>query len=104
MKTDGKLSYYLCNMGIKRGENPNPFFFFFFFVIFLNDFEYSIDQKYSGLNLPLVGDINVCVSDDNVEHFLKIYILLYAENTIAFAEYADELQLALNVVHDYCNN
>ena len=85
-------------------EKIRTHFFFFFFVIFLNDFEYSIDQKYSGLNLPLVGDINVCVSDDNVEHFLKIYILLYAENTIAFAESADELQLALNVVHDYCNN
>ena len=44
------------------------------------------------LNIQLAGNtVNVCLSDDGVEHFLKIYTLLYANDTVVLAQYAEEL-------------
>ena len=43
------------------------------------------------------------LSDDDVEVFLKLYVLLYADDTVIFAENATELQKALNAMFEYCN-
>ena len=40
--------------------------------------------------------------DDEFETFLKLYILLYADDTIVMAESSRELQKALNAVSNYC--
>ena len=52
-------------------------------------------------DLVLADDVNVCLNDVDVEHFLKIYALLYADDTVVLVESAEELQLPLNAVHDY---
>ena len=69
--------------------------------IYLNDFEYSISNAYPGLN-KLSQDFTTHLSDDDVEVFLRIFSMLYADDTIVMAESAKELQNALNAVHDYC--
>ena len=100
VKLKGKLSeYFNCNVGVRQGENLSPLLF----AIFLNDFEYSISRKYNGLK-ELSKDINYLLSDDDVEHFLTMYVLLYADDTIVLAESPQELQNALNAVYDYCND
>ena len=100
VKVEDKISdYFSCNVGVRQGENLSPLLF----SIFLNDFEFSVSRKYIGLSF-LSGEINECLSDDDIEHFLEIYVLLYADDTIVLAESADELQKALNAVYDYCNN
>ena len=100
VKNDGKMSqYFQCNVGVRQGENLSPLLF----AIFLNDFEYSISRKYKGLN-DLATDINHYLSDGDVEHFLRIFALLYADDTIVLAESPEQLQLALNAVHEYCEN
>ena len=71
--------------------------------MFLNDFEFSISRKYNGLS-HLANDINNYLSDDDVEHFLRIYALLYADDTIVLSESENELQKALNAVFEYCND
>ena len=100
VKLNGKISdYFNCNVGVRQGENLSPLLF----AIFLNDFEYSISRKYNGLKV-LSNDINTLLSDDDVEHFLTMYVLLYADDTIVLAESPQELQNALNAVHTYCND
>ena len=42
--------------------------------------------------------------DDNLVNYLKIYVLLYADDTILLAESPEELQTALNSMNLYCND
>ena len=39
-----------------------------------------------------------------LEGFFKLYILLYADDTIILAQSKEELQAALNVMYIYCNS
>ena len=99
VKSDGYLSdYFSCNVGVRQGENLSPLLF----AIFLNDFERYISKSYDGLS-DLAADTNFYLSDDDVEYFIRIFTLLYADDTIILAESAEQLQLALNAVYNYCN-
>ena len=39
---------------------------------------------------------------DDLEVFLRLYVLLYADDTVVMAETAEDLQSPLNAVHAYC--
>ena len=100
VKSDGYRSdYFSCNVGVRQGENLSPLLF----AIFLNDFELCVSRNYDGLS-DLAFDTNLYLSDEDVEYFVKIFTLLYADDTIVLAESAEQLQLALNAVYQYCND
>ena len=40
--------------------------------------------------------------DDNVTVFFKIFILLYADDTVLFGKTKDDLQQSLNIFENYC--
>ena len=42
--------------------------------------------------------------DDNLVSYLKIYVLLYADDTISLAQSPEKLQTALNSMNLYCND
>ena len=42
------------------------------------------------------------LSDDTVETYLRLYALLYADDTVIMAESPQQLQLALNSLEEYC--
>ena len=48
-------------------------------------------------------EINERLSSENVEIFVRIFVLLYADDTIIMAESPEELQNSLNMVKEYCN-
>ena len=86
-----------CNIGVRQGENLSPLLF----ALYLNDFELSISKKFRGLDF-LSNEIKEALSDDNVEYFVRIFCLLYADDTVVLAESPTELQSALDAVHSYC--
>ena len=91
--------FFNCNVGVRQGENLSPLLF----SIFLNDLENHL--RYDGVTgLNYINKETIKhLSDDDIEMFLKLYILLYADDTIVLAESADDLQKALNSLHNYCN-
>ena len=42
--------------------------------------------------------------NDEIEVFFKLYLLLYADDTVILAESKDELQAALNAMYLYCKS
>ena len=82
-----------CQVGVRQGENLSPLLF----AIYLNDFKTFLSEKYNGLTTisdSILNEMNV---------YLKIFCLLYADDTLVLAEKAEQLQEALNSLNTYCN-
>ena len=84
------------SFGVRQGENLSPLLF----SLYLNDLKKSLTANYAGLHT--VCEDAEKLSDEYVTVFLKLYILLYADDTAILAESPSELQAALDAMHDYC--
>ena len=93
---NGEVSnYFACNIGLRQSENLSPFLF----SIYLNDLEsfFFRHDNTSGIE---------CESSEfeqTVTIYLKLFILLYADDTIIISESKEGLQLALNAYIEYSN-
>jgi len=87
--------YFLCNIGVRQGDNLSPLLF----ALFINDFTKYVGTSYHGLNIA-----NTCYPSLNDEDIvlIKLFVLLYADDTIILSENEHELQTALDTVHKYC--
>ena len=61
----------------------------------------AFSEKYKGLDTLNNVFTNVATNDE-ILTLLKLYVLLYADDTIIMAEGPSELQLALNALSEYC--
>ena len=89
---DGNAAIFPCEMGVRQGYNLWTLLFIIF--LFLSDLKSYLVNKYNGLSN--IHDIATDIMDDNLVSYLKIYVLLYADDTILLAESPEELQTALN--------
>ena len=62
----------------------------------MNDFQKYVSSKITGISLNYV--------DMNVPVFLKLYVLLYADDTLLFIETAKDMQNSINATLSYCEN
>ena len=87
--------FFACETGVRQGENLSPFLF----SIFLSDLEdYLRDNNVIGLETVSLQ------CQEQIEKFISLFVLLYADDTIILAESDVELQNALFVFENYCTN
>ena len=99
VKTSAGLSrYFSCNIGVRQGENLSPVLF----SLFLNDLKEYLADKINGLSLPedLAGEENL----EDIEHYMHLFLLMYADDTVILAETPSDMQACLNALEVYCKN
>ena len=87
--------YFSCDIGVKQGENLSPFLF----SIFLNDLETFFVDK----NINCLDNISQ-LCHDSLLVYIKLFIILYADDTALLSESAEGLQSMLNSFEEYCTN
>ena len=93
MTSEGTSAYFPCCTGVRQGENLSPFLF----SIYLNDLErYLLSNNITGVTCE--------VNDEFIYVYLKLYILLYADDTVLFSNSKDDLQQTLDVFERYCDD
>ena len=91
---DETSAYFPSECGVRQGENLSPLLFSLY--MYLNDLE----------NFIISGDvdsIDLEVASDEFHIYLKLLILLYADDTIIFSNDKDNFQKALDNFHEYCS-
>ena len=88
---DKQSGFFTCKNGLRQGENLSPILF----SLFLNDVEHYLSKNIQvGLN----------IHDQYFNSYLRIIVLLYADDTVLFAESEEELKTLLNDFCKYCND
>ena len=94
IKHNGSISpNFISEVGVRQGENLSPVLF----SLYLNDLQDSNMESNGSAAVELKdpGDLTV---------WLKLLILLYAEDTVIFSTNQHDLQNNLNIFNDYCKN
>ena len=89
-----KSDYFNCDMGVRQGEYLSPFLF----AMFLND----LQMFFENASLNGLETVSNCI-EDKLNIYLKLFALLYADDTVLMAETHDDLQNILNKFGEYCN-
>ena len=66
-----------------------------FFAIFLNDLEWYFRQNN-------ISRLSCEFNDDDLYMFIKIFILMYAYDTVIFSHSQNDLKKALDTFENYC--
>ena len=88
---EGSSCLFNCTLGVWQGEILSPFLL----CIFLNDLETFLHQN-------IVSPIRLDVNNEKIMIFLKLFLLLYADDTVLFSDNEIDMQQALSVFETYC--
>ena len=90
---NGKSSpLFQCQVGLREGDNLSPILF----SLYLNDLN---DHLTSNASRGVTIDVEI----DNMVHFLNIFLVMYADDTVLLAESKTELQGLLSSYETYCD-
>lgn len=81
--------FFASNIGVRQGENMSPLLF----SIFLNDLTEFMSHAYNGL-IVVCDMFHLLFDNDDIEVYFKLYLLLYADDTVTFSS---SLQLSYNL-------
>ena len=97
LTAEAESDSFPCNIGGRQGENLSPLLF----SIYLQDLKSFISRKCDGLKD--IGNMQKEHLDEEIVTYFKLYILLYADDTVILAENPNDLQASLNEMEKYCD-
>ena len=77
-----KSDFFDCNIDVRHGENLSPFLF----CVFLNDLETFLSDSGIMNGVECTTQVNA----DTAFLYLKLFVLLYGDDTAILAESADD--------------
>ena len=89
--------FFVSNVGLRQRENFMPVLFSLF-LNYLKGFLTSYNAQ--GLKLPSALAQNVCLQD--IDIYLHLFLLLYADDTVVLAECPEDLQRASYILSIFC--
>ena len=60
-----------------------------------------LSTRYQGLG-ELCSITNDLLSDDTIDVYLRLFVLLYADDIVVLAENKEQLQVAIGAMKDFC--
>ena len=94
----GTSESFPCQMGVRQGENLSPFLF----ALYLNDLASFMETEGSE-GLKNLNHYSTCDFLKELGIRLKLFVLLYADDTILLSDSASGLQNGLNLMERYCD-
>jgi hypothetical protein len=88
--------FFVSNIGVCQGENLSPVLY----CIFVNDLKEFLSTNVTSLTLPF--ELANSFLFDDVEAFVHLYLLLYADDTVVLSESPQNMQKCLNLLKSYC--
>ena len=85
---------FACETDVRQVEKLS----LFLLALYLSDLEEYLSEN-SVNHLEFLNEN--CIQ--HIGMYLKLFLLLYADDTIIFAESAEDLQAALNIFEEYCS-
>lgn len=89
-----KSAFFSSEIGVRQGENLSPALF----ALYLNDLQQFLEER----DLCGVQSISSDLENELMVYF-KIFLLLYADDTVLLSENSDDLQEILNTFVEYCD-
>ena len=87
---------FSCMNGLREGENLSPILY----SMYVNDLRNFLEQcNCKGVSVQSVDKNYI---DNNIMYYVKMFILMYADDTVIFANTNSDLQYNLDVYNEYC--
>ena len=86
-----------CNTGVRQGENLSPLLY----AIYVNDLSDALWKDIRGLQY--IGKLAQKSGLEKSELLCKLFLLLYADDTVIIGETQQELQTTINILYEYCD-
>ena len=92
---DGQISdTFPCLVGVRQGENLSPLLF----SIYFGDL-----QLFAHKGLTAVNKMTKDRLDQSLLKYLKLYVLLYADDTVLVSKSPEDLQKSITLMKNYCD-
>ena len=87
---NNKSDYFMSHNGVRQGENLSPLLF----ALYVSDIESFFSLR---------GSSPINVGDDVIDVYMKMFVLLYADDIVIMANDAESLQNNLHYLSEYCD-